>query len=360
MKRLVLLSAIFVFCVVAASSVFAATTVTDLRCEHLTNPEGIDMLRPRLSWILNSNTRGQQQTAYQILVASSEKKLTEGKADLWDSGKIASDQSIELNYGGAALASTEPCFWKVRVWDMDGKASAWSNPAHWSKGLLEAGDWKGKWIGLDGEDVTNYLTGTSWIWSSAGAAESAMPATNCFRRVITIPAGRQIKRAFFQYTGDNDCWGSINDLNLGVRNNYRTVKYNDITTRIEPGKTYVFCLVGQTVHEGKPAGVVGLIQIEFATGEPMIIATDEHWKMFDHEVPGWDKPTFDDSSWASAKTLGPVGMQPWGDVRRGDDHRLAARWLRKEFPVEKKIERATVYFSGLGLSELYLNGKKAD
>jgi len=336
----------------------ASITLNELRCEHLENPLGIDVSQPRLSWILNSTERDQHQIAYQVLVASSEKGLAENKGDLWDSGKVTSDQSIEVNYVGATLSSMEPCFWKVRMWDNGGHASAWSKPAHWSMGLLATNDWKGKWIGLDGEDALKFLAGTSWIWSSANAENSAPATTNYFRRVVTIPAGRQIKRALFQYTGDNDCNGSINDLGLGVRNNFHTVKYNDITTRIEPGKTYAFCLVGHNMNDGKSAGVVGLLEIEFTSGDPLFIPTDEQWKVSDKEIAGWTKPDFDDSNWQPAKKLGPVGMQPWGDVRSGDDHRLAARYLRKEFSVEKKVERATVYYSGLGLSELYLNGKK--
>ena len=137
-----------------------------------------------------------------------------------------------------------------------------------------------------------------------------------------------------------------------------TVKFNDITTRLEPGHTYVFGLTGYHNKAGQPAGVVGLLEIEFSEGAPMIIPTDEHWKVSDHETPGWLKNDFDDSSWVSAQKIGPVGMQPWGDVRSAEQRVLPARYLRKEFSVEKKIARATVSFSGLGLSELYVNGKK--
>jgi alpha-L-rhamnosidase len=337
----------------------AATTVGDLRCEYLENPLGIDAIQPRLSWVLDSTERGQRQTARQILVASSEANLQADKGDLWDSGKVVSDQSTQVRYAGKPLASRAECFWKVRVWDKDGKASAWSKPAYWTMGLLNPSDWKAKWLGLEGADVTNYLTGTSWIWFPVGEPEkSAPPGTNYFRRVVTIPADRHIKRARFQYTGDNEGRGWINDSDVGARNNYRTVKFNDITTRIEPGKTYVFGLTGRNTRADKAAGVIGLLEIEFTTGEPMIIATDEQWKVSDKEIPGWNKPGFDDSGWVAAKKLGPAGMSPWGNTRTAEDRRQPARWLRKEFGVGKEIKRATVSYSGLGLSELYLNGRK--
>jgi alpha-L-rhamnosidase len=100
-----------------------------LRCEHLTNPLGIDAPQPRLSWILESTERGQRQTAYQILVASAPERLADDQGDLWDSGRISSDQSVYVAYAGAGLRSGDRAWWKVRVWDKDGQPSAYSEPA---------------------------------------------------------------------------------------------------------------------------------------------------------------------------------------------------------------------------------------
>ena len=353
----VLLTAAFLW-LATASSIFAATTVGNLRCESLENPPGIDATQPRLSWQLNSTERGQKQTAYQILVASSEKNLAHNKGDLWDSGKISSDQSIQVDYAGKPLESRAQCFWKVRVWDKDGKMSE-SKPAWWTMGLLRAEDWNAKWIGLDGEDVTNYMAGASWIWCPAGEPEKfAASGTNYFRCVVTIPANRTVKSARFQYTGDNEGRGWIGQFDLGARNNFHTVKFNDITTRLEPGQTYVVGLTGYHNHADTPAGVVGLLEIEFTDGEPLIIPTDESWKVSDKEISGWLETNFDDSAWVAAKKIGPVGMEPWGNVRVAEPRVQPARYLRKEFPVERKIKHATVSFYGLGLSELYLNGEK--
>ncbi|HZI33957.1 MAG TPA: alpha-L-rhamnosidase N-terminal domain-containing protein, partial [Candidatus Binatia bacterium] len=344
----------------ASQLVLRAITITDLRCEDLANPSGIDATQPRLGWLLHSSTRDEMQTAYRILVASSAQKLGAGEGDLWDSGKVSSDQSIQVVYGGAPLPARGQCFWKVRVWDNHGNASNWSQPAKWTMGLLAPADWgEAKWIGLDGVDETNYLAHTSWIWFPGDSPEQSAPAaTNYFRRVVTIPAGRAIKSAQFQYTGDDEGRGWIDEFDLGARNNFHTVKFNDITTRLEAGHTYVFGLTGYHKHAGKPAGIVGLLEIEFNEGPPLIIPTDEHWMVSDHEVPGWHETNFDDSGWVAAKTIGPVGMEPWGPVRSSESRVLPARYLRKEFRVEKKIARATVSFSGLGLSELYVNGEK--
>ncbi len=337
-----------------------AATVGNLRCESLENPLGIDVVQPRLGWMLESGKRDEMQSAFQVLVASSLETLETDKGDLWDSGKVFSDQSIQVPYAGKPLTARAQCFWKVRVWDRTGGVSAWSTPARWTMGLLTSEDWGGaKWIGLDGADQTNYMANTSWIWLPGGEPDkSAAAGTNYFRRVVTIPAGRIIKSAQFQYTGDDEGRGWLNDFDLGARNNFHTVKFNDITTRLEAGRTYIFGLTGYHKSGGRPAGVVGLLEIQFANGEPMIIPTDEHWKVSDHEVTDWLNANFDDSTWVAAKKIGPVGMQPWGDVRSSEGRVLPARYLRKEFSVEKKIAAATVSFSGLGLSELYVNGEK--
>jgi alpha-L-rhamnosidase len=120
-----------------------------LRSEYLVNPEGIDVLSPRLSWELESEERGQKQTAYRVLVASSRELLNKNQGDLWDAGRVASNQSNQLAYAGKPLLSQMQCFWKVMVWDQDGHPNAWSAPAYWSMGLLEPADWKAEWIGLD-------------------------------------------------------------------------------------------------------------------------------------------------------------------------------------------------------------------
>src|SRR5688500_10265168 len=104
-----------------------------LRCEYFVNPIGIDARAPRLSWQSDVS----RQSAYQIVV----------DGGLWDSGKVQSSQSIHVAYAGAALRSRQRCEWKVRVWDGDGQASPWSEPATFEIGLLDRADWNAKWIG---------------------------------------------------------------------------------------------------------------------------------------------------------------------------------------------------------------------
>ncbi|HCL91819.1 MAG TPA: alfa-L-rhamnosidase, partial [Verrucomicrobia subdivision 3 bacterium] len=132
--------------VAGAAAAGPGLTPAQLRCEYRTNPLGIDELRPRLSWVVESGERGQRQTAYQVLVASDETRLRKGRGDLWDSGKVAGGETTGVVYSGKPLGSRQLCFWKVKVWDKDGRASDWSQPAQWSMGLLKDKDWQAQYI----------------------------------------------------------------------------------------------------------------------------------------------------------------------------------------------------------------------
>jgi alpha-L-rhamnosidase len=342
-----------------AASSRAGVEAVNLRCESLADPEGIDTMHPLLSWELKSSARGESQSAYEILVASSPSLLAGGKADLWDSGKMLSGQSIKIPYAGETLKTAQDCFWKIRVWDSSGKSSGWSKPAHWIMGILSPSDWQAQWIGHDLPSVTNHLSGTSWIWFPTGEPEkSAAPGNVYFRRIIELPTNRDIVRARILYTGDDEVKSYINGRDIGGRDNYRYVRDQDITYRLNPGKN-TLCLVGMNKGDKpKHAGVVARIEVQFRTGEPVVICTDDRWKSSSKEVDGWIKEDFDDSTWVTAKVIGPVGMEPWGEVRTTEERRQPARYLRREFTVEKGLKRATVFYSGLGWSELYLNGGK--
>jgi alpha-L-rhamnosidase len=134
--------------------------VRKLHCEYAKNPLGIDTPQPRLSWILESNQRAQMQSAYHVLVSSSAEKLRSDIDDKWDSGKVASEKSVNIPYQGRKLSSGEKCYWKVQVWDKYGQASPPSKSAAFEMGLLKKSDWQGRWIGKGkSESVLNYTAG---------------------------------------------------------------------------------------------------------------------------------------------------------------------------------------------------------
>ncbi len=142
----------------------------DLRCEYLQDPIGIDQAKPRLNWRVESDQRGQRQTAYRVLVASSMDQLAQEQGDLWDTGKVPSSRTIQIEYAGKPLNARQGCFWKVRVWDRDGTESAWSEPASWSMGLLDDSDWSADYISY--RDETPVFTDRKSPVPATGAAVS--------------------------------------------------------------------------------------------------------------------------------------------------------------------------------------------
>ena len=170
-------SAVVVCFLLAATAVHAVDLKpVDLRCEFGVDPMGVDVATPHFSWKLESATRGQRQTAWRILVASSEALLAKEQGDLWDSGKTNSDEQVQIPYGGKLLQSSQQVFWKVRVWDKDEEESRWSESARITMGLLRDADWQSKWI----EAPTNH-------------------STYLFRREFTVKRG--LRRALMHICG---------------------------------------------------------------------------------------------------------------------------------------------------------------
>ena len=337
----------------------------DLRCEYLTNPLGIDATLPRLSWRLESSdaaSRGQRQTAYQVLVASDAATLADDQGDRWDSGRVESDQSLHITYAGTPLAAEQFCFWKVRIWDADGRVSPWSETAHWSMGLLAPADWRGEWIGLDGGvESRERFPGGSWIWHPQGDALAGLPAeTRYFRRTFELPADGQLFRAcvFLLPAGKFVLWVNGEKAVDGV--GFPLGTETDVTRLLHPG-TNVLAL--EVVHDPgenptKPAGALVEARMEFLNREPLIVCSDPAWRAADKQESGWKTEMFSDEAWVAVRPLGPVGIAPWGDVSEDEHRRLAARMLRREFAATRTLKRATASVCGLGFFELSINGHK--
>lgn len=334
----------------------ASIRPVELLCEYRANPQGIDSTAPRLSWICtptSPNARGLSQSAFQVLVSGSKEVLERNAGDLWDSGRIATNQSAQVTYAGRLLTSHQACWWKVRVWDEQDRASAWSAPAYWSMGLLNAADWKAQWIGLDAGLENGTPQGGAetahWIWFPEGKpAESAPLGTRFFRRELKLPEGRTLKKAVAFFTADNDFTFFVNGVKTGTGNTFQQLIRMDITEQLHAGANVLTVTAGNVGASPNPAGLLGAVRIEFASGEPMILTTDGSWQAY-----------INDKGWQSAMDLGANGMGPWGKIAWVDEsRRLPARMLRHEFDAQNKVRRATAYISGLGLSELYINGKK--
>ncbi|MDP6719622.1 MAG: alpha-L-rhamnosidase N-terminal domain-containing protein, partial [Pirellulaceae bacterium] len=324
-------------------------------------------MAPRFGWILKSDARAQAQSAYQILVASSAAKLRANTGDKWDSGKVSSSQSVNVVYKGKALVSREICWWKVRVWNSAGAKSPWSKPATFEMGLLKQSDWKGQWIGVKPpRPPAEFLDAEKP--GRANVALFAKPSTS--------------------YVSGHEALDAVND-------GFKPTNSND--------KRY-----GAYGNWSK----AGTHWVQYEWPEPVNVdSVDVYW--FDDKggvrlpkavrILYWDGKAF-------APVKGPVGLGVEGDkyntttfkavttsklklefdsiktastgilefkvydagkspkfppitkVNRFFAMAAAANapspLLRKEFAVTKGLRRARVRFSGLGWSELYINGKK--
>jgi alpha-L-rhamnosidase len=342
-----------------------AILVKDLRTEYCMNPLGIDGLKPRLSWILESSERGQIQTAYQILVSSSNDKLRADIGDVWDTGKVESDQSIHVEYDGKALRSGKQYVWKVRVWDKEGESSSWSKSTMWTMGLLNRSDWNAKWISLNytnkDDQVSLGLEGAKWIWHPNALPESdETTETVFFRYSFELPFDRQVEWARILITADNSLNMFVNGKGPFRVYTCQQPALLDITNELKEGKN-VIAVAATTIDER--AGLVGKLKICFDSADPLIVQTGDNWKVSKDEKEGWKEEDFNPSDWAEVKTVASYGEEPWGilsDIPEVFSNTINEPnpYLRKNFQIKKPIQRATIYVTALGLYELHLNGNK--
>ena len=142
---------IAVFLMPVANTGFAQKpVVVDLTCNYKTNPVGIGTLQPHLSWVIKSTGYNIRQKAFRIIISDNNRSIGEGKGDIWDSGKIASEESIQFKYKGPPLKPSVKYYWRIKVWDNKGNVSDWSSIATWQMGLLSSSDWSpALWIAFD-------------------------------------------------------------------------------------------------------------------------------------------------------------------------------------------------------------------
>ncbi|MGB9717303.1 MAG: family 78 glycoside hydrolase catalytic domain [Thermoproteota archaeon] len=333
-----------------------------LRCEYRVNPLGVDVLKPRLSWIVESSERGQFQTAFQIIVSSTRANLEKDIGDLWDSGKVQSEETSQITYAGKTLSSRMECWWKVRVWDKQGRPSEWSEPAYWTMGLLEPDDWKAKWIGYDeyAEWEEPSFKGCKWIWFKEGEPVKEAPAADrYFRRAISLPADRKILKGVILITADDQFVLFVNGREAGRSDGkpyaWQRPQTVEITDLLHAGLNV---LAIKATNTSGHAGLLGKMVVELENSEPLILVTDGTWRSSMHAEEGWEKPGYDDAGWIGALELGDFRIAPWGVLPTKPPYVRPPPFFRKSFTVKKKPRRALIYVSALGSCELRLNGKR--
>ena len=368
MKRKVLLWSVVLNIFIAgimlqnsASAADLALKADYLRCEYRIDPQGIDILNPRLSWVLESDQRGQTQSAYQVLVASSLIKLQQNQGDLWNSGKVSNSDTVMIKYIGAALASNQECFWKVKVWDKDGIDRGWSAPAKWSMGLLNTSDWQGQWIGYDPAEtemtVPDFVKQANWIWSDANADSGTAVANRYFRRVINIPASWQIADATCYITCDDGFELFINGQSAKAASNHGILRKVEVGSFLETGVNVLAIRGTNSGTSNNPAAVLVAIEIKSVGGETMQVLSNGQWKSKLTEASGWNSVGYDDSLWGNAFAFGRYGDSPWGSPKL--QLLPPARYLRTDCSLSnKEVRKASLYVSALGNYEIFVNGQR--
>lgn len=362
---LTLLSAVLVVPLLSAADGAGAAPpaglrVGELRTEYSVNPLGLDTARPRLSWLMESPERAVAQRAYQIRVASSPERLADGEADVWDSGKVDSDRSVNVRYAGPALRSGTRYFWAVRVWDTGGDASPWSPAAWWETGLLAPSDWEAEWIGAPKPPQPPTFDDARWIWYPEGSpAQQAPAATRYFRRTVTVPADRTLDRAELLITADDQYVLYVNGAEAarssGQRDAWRQAAVVDVTDRLTAGANTVAVAATNT---GGPGSWIAKLRLRYADGGTSELVTDAAWKTAQQAPAGWQARDFDDSSWVAAMEVAAYGSGPWGSQVFIAVPPPPSPLLRTDFGVAKPVRAARVHVSGLGNYELRINGSR--
>lgn len=339
---------------------------TNPRVEYRTEPLGIGETRPRFSWVLNptdAGRRSENQTAYRILVASSRESLDRNVGDLWDSGKVESDATAQVVYGGKPLSSNQDCYWTVTVWDAAGMQSAWSAPQRFSTGLLKDSDWTTRWIGYDApwqkdsaQDDANSLAGMNWIWFPEGDPTKDAPAgTRYFRKTFDLPS-RSIRSATLALAADNNAHSFVNGHSATTASDFKHVYAQNVNWMLKSGTQNVIAI--EAKNSGGPAALAAKLTIEFETGEPLILTADESWTSSAELQENWKDAIPGDTGWSPAKVIAKVGDAPWGPTETKHLVLPPVPYLRSTFAVDKPVKRAMAYATALGLYELHLNGAK--
>jgi alpha-L-rhamnosidase len=319
--------------------------VSQLKCEYRVDPRGIDVTNPRLQWQITpreASQRAIRQSAWQVQASGDQAQLLAGHADLWDSGKILSDQSIQVVYAGKPLASRQAVWWRVRIWDQNSIPSEWSDPSLWTMGLLNQTDWLGRWIGKDETQELKRQDSPYWniekaSWISSDNGE--------YQKNIELPKDRQLTSALMVIGTDETYDLRINGVHADRGSRAWMADVEQVAPWLHPGANLIQVHLEPsaptlTLSGGGKNTMLAALKLTFADGSTQLIVTDASWGA------------------AVLGSYGTPGLTQYDDIGFHQEHYLPARYLRKEFNLQRTVKRATVYVCGLGLFELHLNGQK--
>ncbi len=329
---------------------------TSLRCEYLPEPLAVVSARPRLYWI----PAGESQSAYQVQVAGRLEALRSGIADLWDSGKVDSPESIHIEYGGKPLQSRQVCWWRVRIWDEAGRESEWSAPARWAMGLLQPGDWKGKWV-IEPTPVPEYRPARNGFHTQlVGNPDTTQEVTIALGRPERVDGVRLFPARPFDW---QDTPGFLYPVRFRIIiSDEEDFKRSDIVLDEtgqdipNPGdqaQTYRFPAVNcryvklqvtRLAGRGPAEFAFALAELQVLNGDTVVSEGAQVWSIHALEDPHWKSEFLVDGDLLSH---GPLGTEP-----------LPIPMFRREVSLDAAPVRAMAYVSALGIYELFVNGKR--
>src|SRR2546422_868029 len=310
--------------ILASAQLLAQLSVGGLRVEYLTNPIGIDVVQPRLSWRIASTRRNTMQAAYQLQVGTSEASLTRGANLLWDSERVISDASVFVDYAGPPAVSRTRYYWRVRVWDTSGRASPWSPAAFWETGLLQPADWTARWIGPPPTSADS-LPSPSPLLRRAFRVDDRVRAA----RLYVTSLGLYELHLNGQRVGDQlftPGWTSYRR-----RLQYQTY---DVTPLLRPGANVVGAMLGDGWYRGnlgffgqrnlygRRLALRAQLEIRYEDGRIERVVSDADWKAtvgpvlgsdiyggetYDarRELSGWAEAPYDDRAWTAVALVDP-------------------------------------------------------
>ena len=400
-----LISVLVFLLLISCNSTKIEFKAIDLRCEYLENPLGIDVSNPRLFWKMEKPGRGALQTAYRIQAASSAELLAKDSADLWDSGVVESDRSIQVEYAGKPLKSGDEVFWRVKIRDENKEESPWSETAHWEMGIMNQQEWQAKWTGAPASLFKGELKNASPLFRKKFTVSGKIKKA----RVYISGLGYYELYLNGEKVGDHVL--SPNQTNFDRRqlekwsdarigNMKTTVLYEtrDITSALKEGENVAGVILGNGwyLQADRPENpqylydsprMLAQIKIDYEDGRTEWILSDDSWKtavspilynglhsgeIYDArmEQNGWNKSDFDDSAWKNAElvrsptgvlmaqtsppdrvtqTIKPVSVsQPEKGIYRYDLGRMISGWARIKISGEKGTKIKLVFTEEFG------------
>ncbi len=369
-------------------------TVERLTCNFREQALGVETPAPLLGWQLQSSGNNVVQSAYHIIVAETPEDLDENNGSVWDSGQIDTDQSINVQYKGKKLEPGKRYFWKVKVWDGNGKESSWSEPAEWQMGLLSKSDWNNaKWIAYEQLDTALLLVpGVHGSGDNLSEKAVKRPIVPLFRKAFN--SAENLTSATLSISGLGHYEASLNGkkvgdsfLSPGWTDYDKTILYNtyDVTSQIRTGENVLGAVVGNgfyninreryrklVIAQGMPK-LIAHLRLDYSDGTSQTIVTDESFKTSPSPITytsifggedydanleqnGWNEPNFNDSDWSPVI----VGKNPAGELNSEQDYPLEEMERIAVKSVSKLRDGSYLYDFGQnasGIVELQVKGK---